>query len=94
MGLRMNRKPNIFVFPMSEFNEVEPWLKSAKKRFQLSPGLNKIEYNFKWNQPYLSRHLNLSRGSNSFYSVCRQLLKLSLEKIRGHKVEPEKDQKL
>ena len=86
----MNRKPNIFVFPMSEFNEVEPWLKSAKKRFQL----NKIEYNFKWNQPYLSRHLNLSRGSNSFYSVCRQLLKLSLEKIRGHKVEPEKDQKL
>ena len=26
--------------PMSEFNEFEPWLKSAKNRFQLSAGLN------------------------------------------------------
>ena len=25
---------------MSQFNEFEPWLKSAKNRFQLSAGLN------------------------------------------------------
>ena len=38
---------------MSEF---KPHLKSPKKRFQMSAGLNlkKIEYNFKCNQPYLS----------------------------------------
>ena len=29
----------------------------------------KIEYNFKWNQPYLSCGLNLSRGSNSLNSA-------------------------
>ena len=28
-----------------------------------------IEYNFKWNQPYLIRVLNLSRGSNSLNSA-------------------------
>ena len=37
-------------------------LNYAKNRFQLSAGLNleKIENNFKYNQPYLSRGLNLS----------------------------------
>ena len=57
---------------MSEFNEFKPRLKSAKKnRFQLSAGLNleTFEYNFKWNQPYLSGDLNLSRRSNSLNSV-------------------------
>ena len=29
----------------------------------------KILYNFKWNQPYFSRGLNLSRGSNSLNSA-------------------------
>ena len=29
-----------FKEPESEFNEFEPWLKSAKNRFQLSAGLN------------------------------------------------------
>ena len=29
----------------------------------------KIEYNFKWNQPYLSHSLNLSRGLNSLNSA-------------------------
>ena len=44
---------------------------------KLSRGLNlpktgfnlKITYNFKWNQPYLSRVYNLSRGSNSLNSA-------------------------
>ena len=46
-------------------------IKSAKNQFQLSAGLNlqKLDYNFKWNQPYLSRGLNLSRGSNSLNSA-------------------------
>ena len=30
----------IFIYPVSEFNEFEPRLKSAKNRFQLSAGLN------------------------------------------------------
>ena len=51
-------------YTVSEFNEFEPSLKSAKNWFYLSASQN-IEYNFKWNQPYLSRVLNLSRGSNS-----------------------------
>ena len=64
-----------------EFNEFKPWLKSAKKRFKLSAGLNlkKIEYNFKWNQPYLSRGLNLSRGSNSLNSASGLPLGLQLD---------------
>ena len=51
---------------MSEFNEFKPRLKSARTRFSIERRLKSwnIEYNFKWNQPYLSRRLNLSRGSN------------------------------
>ena len=55
--------------PLFEFNEFEPRLKSAKNRFQLSADLNLKKYNFKWNQPYLSRGLNLSRCSNSLNSA-------------------------
>ena len=57
--------------PMSEFNELKPRLKSPQNRFQLSAGLNleKINYNFKWNRPYLSPGLNLIRGSNSLNSA-------------------------
>ena len=44
----------------SEFNEFEPRLKSTKKPVLIKHGLKSlnIEYNFKWNQPYLSRGLN------------------------------------
>ena len=52
----------IYTTTVSEFNEFEPRLKSTKNRVQLSAGLN-LEtwiYNFKWNQPYSSRDLNLS----------------------------------
>ena len=55
---------------MSEFNEFKPRLKSPKNRFQMSVGLNN---NFKCNQPYLSRGLNLGRRSNSA-SGCTQRL--------------------
>ena len=58
--------------PLSEFNEFRTRLKSPKNRFQLSAVLNlkKIEYNFKWSQPYLSR------GSNSLNSAsCRRSFK-------------------
>jgi len=37
-----------------------------------------IEYNFKWNQPYLSRGLNLSRSSNSLNSAYDQADYISL----------------
>ena len=47
---------NLFVKLVSEFNEFEPRLKSAKNRFQLSAGLNLEKFN---------TNLNLSRGSNS-----------------------------
>ena len=57
--------------PESELNEFEPRLKSRKNRFQLSAGLNIEALNkiLSGNQPYLSRSLNLSRGSNSLNSV-------------------------
>ena len=51
--------------PVSEFNEFKPFLKTTQTRFQWSAGLLlsgieswKIEYNFKWDQPYLNRGLN------------------------------------
>ena len=60
--------------PEMEFKEFEPRFKSAKTRFKLSAGLNletfdTILSNFKWNQPYLSRGLNLNRRSNSLNSA-------------------------
>ena len=69
---------------MSEFNEFKPRLESPKNRFQLSTGLNlkKVEYNFKWNQPYLSRGLNLNRSSNSLNSAsCLVNPKIHMKKI-------------
>jgi len=54
--------------PVSEFNEFYPRLKFAQTRFQLSAGVN-LEYNFKWNQPCLSRVSNLSRGLNYLNSA-------------------------
>ena len=48
-----------------EFKEFEPRFKSAKTRVKSW----NIWYNFKWNQPYLSRGLNLNRRSNSFDSA-------------------------
>ena len=59
----------MLIVSVSEFNEFEPRLKSAKNRFQLSAGLNLEKLNTKWNQPYLSRGLNLSSGSNSLNSA-------------------------
>ena len=44
-----------------EFKEFKPRFKSAKTRFKSW----NIWYNFKWNQPYLNRGLNLNRRSNS-----------------------------
>ena len=54
-----------------EFKEFEPRFKSAKTRFKWSAGLNPetFWYNFKWNQPYLNRGLNLNRRSNSLNSA-------------------------
>ena len=46
---------------VSKFNELEPRLKSSKNWFQLKQSCNN-EYDFKWNELYLSRGLNLSRG--------------------------------
>ena len=45
--------------------------KSAKTRFKFSAGLNLETFDtiFKWNQPYLSRGLNLNRRSNSLNSA-------------------------
>ena len=55
-----SKELSVIISTVSEFNEFEPRLKSAKNRFQLSAGLylKKMEYKFKWNQPYLSRGLN------------------------------------
>ena len=49
-----------------EFKEFEPRFKSAKTRFKSW----NIWYNFKLNQPYLSRGLNLNRRSNSLNSAA------------------------
>ena len=69
-------QPNFFPCSMytltyseTEFKEFEPRLKSARNRFQLSVGLYLANFEMKWNQPYLSRGLNLSRGSNSLNSA-------------------------
>ena len=58
----------------AEFKEFEPRLKSAKTRLKLSAGLN-LWYNFKWNQPYLSRGLNLSHRLNSLNSASDLVIK-------------------
>ena len=62
---------NIFKYSESEFNEFKTRLKSPKKPVLTERRLKSwtIEYNFKWNQPYLSRGLNLTRGSNSLNST-------------------------
>ena len=67
----VNSFQNQLYFPVSEFNEFKPRLKSLKNRVHLSASLNpwKIKYNVKWNQPNLSLGLNLSRGSNSLNSA-------------------------
>ena len=54
-----------------EFKEFEPRFKSAKTRFKFKGRLKSwnIWYNFKLNQPYLSRGLNLNRRSNSLNSA-------------------------
>ena len=55
----------------SEFNEFESRRKSPKNRFQSK----KIEYNFKWNQPYLSR------GSNSLNSASDLLITFNVSHL-------------
>ena len=53
---------------MFELNEFEQRLKSTQNRFQLNWLKSRnIEYNFKWNQPYLSG--GLSRRFNSLNSA-------------------------
>ena len=54
-----------------EFKEFEPRFKSAKTRLKSW----NIWYNFKWNQPYLNRCLNLNRRSNSLNSAtgCKDI---------------------
>ena len=58
-----------------EFKEFKPRFKSTKTRFKWSADLNleNIWYNFKWNQPYLNRGLNLNRRSNSLNSATEQI---------------------
>ena len=52
-----------------EFKEFKPRFKSAKTRFKSW----NIWYNFKWNQPYLNRGINLNRRSNSLNSATEYL---------------------
>ena len=54
-----------------EFKKFEPRFKTAKTQFKSSAGLNleTFDINYKWNQPYLSRDLNLNRRSNSLNSA-------------------------
>ena len=61
----------------SEFNELEPRLKSAKKRFQLSTGLNLEKFN-----TILSHGFNFSSGSNSSNSEVINFY--ALKKIWPH----------
>ena len=44
----------------SEFNELEPRFKSSKKTISIERWLKSwnIEYDFKWNQPYLSLRIH------------------------------------
>ena len=65
-----------------EFKEFEPRFKSAKTRFKLSVGLN-LE-TFEWNQPYLSRGLNLNRRSNSLNSLIDMPLNFRLKRTLIH----------
>ena len=63
---------------MISIKEFKPRFKSAKTRFKISAVLNlerNIWYNFKWNQPYISRDLNLNRRSNSLNSASDQTSK-------------------
>ena len=65
-----------------EFKEFKPRFKSAKTRFKgvghsapkgyIRHKSWNIWYNFKWNQPYLSRGLNLNRRSHSLNSATGQ----------------------
>jgi len=58
---------------------IERWLESWN-----------IEYNFKWNQPYLSRVSKLSRGSNSLNSAsgikCHSLVKILSSSTKAKKI--------
>ena len=69
-----------FKWPEMEFKEFKARFKSAKTRFKLSAVLNldslNIWYNFKGNQPYLNRGLNLNRRSNSLNSATGALTHL------------------
>ena len=58
---------------MSEFNEFKSRLKSLNFLIECWHKSWKIEHTFKWNQPYLSRGLNLSHGSNSLNSASGHL---------------------
>ena len=75
LQLRWSEVCVLHLQPLFEFNEFKPRLKSPKNRFLNERRLKswKIEYNFKWNQPYLSR------GSNSLNSASeaefKELLK-------------------
>ena len=39
------KRKNLYIIPVSEFNEFEPQLKSAKNRFHISAGLNLGKFN-------------------------------------------------
>jgi len=84
-------------YRFSEFNEFEPRLKSLKTGLieHRLKSWNCIEYDFKWNNLYLIRALNLSqgvnlnRGSNSLDSASvsfrfREMLFLVLCRLDRH----------
>ena len=62
----------------TEFNEFKPRLRILQKQVSIERRLKswKIEYNFKWSQPYLSRSLNLNRDSNSLNSASYLSIKV------------------
>ena len=64
------------ILHVSEFNKFEPRLKSAKNRFLYSTGMKSwnIKYNFKWNQPYLSRVTNSLNSASESLTLIQQLV--------------------
>ena len=72
----VDQKSYELVHSVSEFNEFEPRLKSAKNQFQLSAGLNLEKFDTTLNQPYLSR------GSNSLNSSSETVKKFTIQKYQ------------
>ena len=67
------------MYSVSEFHEFRPHLKSLIQPVLFDRRLKsgKNQYKFKWNQSYLSRDLNLNRGSNSLDSASENITEIN-----------------